>query len=297
MKKYVKIVENEYGDLLSDNGLTESVAHSTITEYKWDHSFDGLGALMDIYIPSIDNIDPEVTVYEAKYIQIPDEGSGRDSENNISNHFYSISFKKIVDSDGEFELIQEFASGKRMNTINAVTFVDKYNQTVDCEFNRYIYPNKSAISYIINNREETETTTFNYYYSGEGFYGTNYITRYEILLGNGDIFSEVNVDQYHRTEGYYFINKSFTAKLIKTDYGKKVEYYSTLREEDRTYVDIANSGSDTTPSKAFTPLLYSLDEMYDYKFMLENHSINEYLLIYQNNFLFIGVPSMISTFT
>ena len=70
-----------------------------------------------------------------------------------------------------------------------------------------------------------------------------------------------------------------------------------MREEDRTYVDIANSGSDTTPSKAFTPLLYSLDEMYDYKFMLENHSINEYLLIYQNNFLFIGVPSMISTFT
>lgn len=200
MNKYVKIVENDYGDLLSENGITESVAVSTITEYKWDHSFDGLGALMDIYIPDIEHIDPEVTIYEAQYVQIPDEGSGLDGENNISNFYYDISFKEIIDPDGEFE-------------------------------------------------------------------------------------------------GYYFINESYTAKLIATDFGKKIEYYSTLREEDRTYIDIANSGSDTTPSKAFRPLLYSLDEMHDYKFMLENHSTNKYLIVYQSNFLFFGVPSMVLVFT
>lgn len=297
VKKYVKIVENEYGDLLSDNGVTETVAVSTITEYKWEHSFDGLGALLDIYIPDIEHIDPEVTIYEAQYVQMPDEGYGWDSENNIINHFYSISLKEIANPDSEFELIEEFASGKRMNTVSAVTFVNKYNETVDCEFNGNMYPNKSSIAYIVYNKDEIETLTFNYYYSGKGFYETNYLTRYVISQDNSNILSDVKVDQYDRAEGHYFINESYTAKLIETDFGKKIEYYSTLRKEDGTYVDISNSGSNTTPSKAFRPLLYSLDEMYDYKFMLENHSINEYLLIYQSNFLFFGVPSMELVFT
>jgi len=297
VNKYVKIVENEYGDLLSDNGFTESVAVSSITEYKWEHSFDGLGALMDIYIPDIENIDPEVTVYEAQYVQIPDEGSGLDGENNISNFYYDISFKEIVDPDGEFEVINEFASGKRMNTVNAVTFTNKYNKTVDCEFNGYLYPNRSSISYTIHDRDGIESSVFNYYYSGKGFYETNYLTRYVTTQAKSGIFNEVKVDQYDRSEGYYFIDESYTAKLIETDFGKKIEYYSTLREEDRTYIDIANSGSETTPSKAFRPLLYSLSEMYDYKFMLENHSTNEYLIIYQSNFLFFGVPSMVLVLT
>jgi hypothetical protein len=297
VNKYVKIVENEYGDLLSANEVTESVAVSSITEYKWDHSFDGLGALMDIDIPAIENIDPEITIYEARYVQMIDEGSGLDNENNNDISHYNISFMEINDPHGEFEIINEFASGMRMNTVNAVTFTNKYNETVDCEFKGDIYQNESSISYAIQDNDENSSSIFNYYYRGTPFYETNYLTRYEVSQTNSDIFDDVKVNQYERSEVYYFVDKSYTAKLIETDFGKKVEYYSTLRDEDRTYVDIANSGSNTTPSKAFQPLLYSLSEMYDYKFMLENHITYEYLIIYQDNFLFFGVPSMILVLT
>ncbi|MGS0972182.1 MAG: hypothetical protein ACVCEJ_02915 [Candidatus Izemoplasmataceae bacterium] len=295
VNKYVKIVENEYGDLLSDNGFAESTARSTITEYKWDDAFDGLGALLDIYIPDIENIDPEVTSYEAKYAQIPDEGSSIDGEGNISNHYYDITFKEIHNPDSDFEVINEFATGTRMNAVNAMTYMNKYRETVDCEFNGNIYPNNSAISYVIHDRNESERSIFKYYYSGRGFYGTNYLTRYEESQADSSVLKEVKLDHYDRSEAYYFINESYTAKMMETDFGKKIEYYSTFREEDRTYIDIANSGSDTTPSDAFRPLLYSLSEMHDYKFMLENHIIHEYLIIYQDNFLFFGVPSMVIT--
>jgi hypothetical protein len=182
-----------------------------------------------------------------------------------------------------------------MNAVNAVTYMNKYRETVDCEFNGNIYPNNSAISYVIHDRDESERSIFKYYYSGRGFYGTNYLTRYEESLADSSVLKEVKLDHFDRSEAYYFINESYTAKMMETDFGKKIEYYSTLREEDRTYIDIANSGSDTTPSDAFRPLLYSLSEMHDYKFMLENHIIHEYLIIYQDNFLFFGVPSMVIT--
>ena len=297
VNKYVKIVENEYGDLLSANEVTESVAVSTITEYKWDYSFDGLGAFMDIDIPTIENIDSEVTVYEARYVQMTDEGSGLDNENNNAISHYDISFMEINDPHGEFEIINEFASGMRMNTVNAVTFTNKYNKTVDCEFIGDIYQNESSITYDIQDNDQNSSSIFNYYYRGKPFYETNYLTRYEVAQTNSTVLDEVKVDQYERAEVYYFVNGSYTAKMIETGFGKKIEYYSTQREEDRTYVDIANSGSNTTPSKAFEPLLYSLSEMYDYRFMLENHSTYEYLIIYQDNFLFLGVPSMILVLT
>lgn len=267
---YKKIVENTFEDLL---------VTSTISTYNYEYTYVG-STIPDYNVPDFDSLEPEVVIYTSELVENPSE---------ISNDYFITITEDYMDGD--------------ISVTNVIATGDVgYSSWFDLQLNPDTPGSSFGVKYIMNDYWNISITydlstlpIYPKYYIRDGIFNyhrfggeTQYLRDYRRLPTTPPSLEDVEVEYYEDQGDIFGVNLLNTSRIIETDYGKMAEYYSTFRNDDRSYLEILNNGEEFQYFAHLRPYSLSFDEMNDYKFMLFDYTKLEIINIYQRNPLLRG---------
>ncbi|MBI9008463.1 MAG: hypothetical protein JEZ05_00400 [Tenericutes bacterium] len=299
--RYLKIVENEFGEMLLDSEVTESTTRSTITEYSDSQVYTiDIDEIDGLESSDITTLEPVITIQEAIYTEIPDEGYGFDGETNeVLNHYYDIEMTEQVMANGTESSPIIFAEGKRMNTVNSVNLIPNvpYSQTIGYrstygESRWWSFSERYDISKSSVYPSRDVEIGYHYYndvFQSDELKHLDYYTKTDVKY---ETTEEVSIKKYEREESAYLIDQGRSIEVIQTDYGKKLTYFSTNRADDGKYTIYPDTISELIEDDIIYSDFMPLTMFYNSKAILFDVSTFKPLyMIQQNNLLFYGVES------
>lgn len=300
--RYFKIVENDFGEMLDDDVVTESMTRSTITEYSDSQSYTiESDVISGLDSTDVTSLEPTITIQEATYTEITDEGYTM-SNDNLLNHYFSINMTEQITKDTLESDVYLFAEGNRRNTLNSLTLIDyaspfgktmgynaRYGESQWWSFSeRYdminydVYPSKDI---------EIGYSYYNNVFEGHELRNLEMYTKTDIEY---ETTEEMTIEKYEREESTFLVDENKSIEAIDTDYGRKLMYYSTRRSSNGSYTTLPDSESVLMVSTLVCSDFMPLTMFYNSKEILFDVSTYKpFYMIPQKNLLFYGVPSMV----